>query len=206
MQAPYVSKQKRLAELAVFSCRKNDASYLSPKQYAMLLDVVDYLEDPDWVQTFLVDLVAGKPCRLRTIYAYFTNIAPKPCFAHLANFTYKNRKFNAYALYEQSIAFDRRKHNDVFARNTFFQVKHRGVLLPAQVAQIRFFVMFSQHGLFDFFKSVLPQVLQVMDQEKPLQVLKTETILNTAVLDVDTTEATEAESESSCDNDHFVLN
>lgn len=176
---------------------------MAPKSYAMLLDVVEYLEDPDWVQTFLVDLVAGKPCRLRTIYAYFTNIACNPRYASLANYTYKNRKFNAYALYEQSIAFDRRKHNDVFARNTFFQIRHKGALLPVQVAQIRFFVMFSQNGLFDFFKSVLPQVLQVMDQDKPLQLVQVETILNNTILDVNTTEA---DSEPSYDNDYFVLN
>ena len=199
----YVSKQKRLADLVVFSLKKNDASYLAPKSYAMLLDVVEYLEDPDWVQTFLVDLVAGKPCRLRTIYAYFTNIAPNPRYASLANYTYKNRKFNAYALYEQSIAFDRRKHNDVFARNTFFQIRHNGALLPAQVAQIRFFVMFSQNNLFDFFKSVLPQVLQVMDQDKRLQVAHTETILNNTIIDVNTTEA---EADASYENDYFVLN
>jgi hypothetical protein len=201
--ASFVSKQKRLSELAVFSLKKKDASYLAPKPYAMLLDVVEYLEDPDWVQTFLVDLVAGKPCRLRTIYAYFTIIAPKPQYASLTNYVYNNRKFNAYALYEQSIAFDRRKHNDVFARNTFFQIKHKGSLLPAQVAQIRFFVMFSQNGLFDFFKSVLPQILQVMDQEKPVLLVKLDTILNNTLIHTDVSETSEPDL---VDDDYFVLN
>lgn len=161
------TKEELLRERAYFSLDPNDVNYINPEQYALLLDVVDFLT-PENVKRYFVDFyIHKKPCCGRTLSTYLTKVLNDPKKAHLAHYQHKGKTVHVLEFSRQALASERRRNNDVFGRSVVIQVRlndHEWV--PVKMCQIMLCFMVDKISLFDYIEEFLDEIGQVIDEDE----------------------------------------
>lgn len=160
------SREEIVAKYVCFSTRPSDINYVSPDQYALLLDMADFFT-PSNIQRYLVDYCDKMiPCSKRTIYRYLTRIVPDPAYTHIAHYTHNGELIHVRDWYERCLEVERRRNNDIFGRGNNIQVMIQpGKWVTTTVCQcLSSNLLFKMH-LFDHIHEFLPEIRRIIKEE-----------------------------------------
>lgn len=166
-QTNLISKEEKLAYLTNISSNPSALNYVSPSQYALLLDMVDFFTDAN-IKKYIIDFYMHMiPCSKRTIYFYLTRIVPNPKYHALANYIHNGKLVRVEEYYNRMMADERRRNNDVFGRGNPFQLRYRKTRwVPTTVCQDLFARMIDEIALLDHVVEFLPQINQIMKEDE----------------------------------------
>jgi hypothetical protein len=156
-----------LADRVYFSTDPRDVNYIVPEQYALLLDIAPFLTQEN-IQKYFVDFYQHKkPCCCRTLYIYFTRVVTKPSMAHLAHYRHNGKMVHTLEMYNQAMASEKRRFNDVFGRNVLIQVRVKhNTWVPIAACQMMFCYMLHKMHLFDHIHEFLAEIKDLMEEEE----------------------------------------